>query len=246
MKSLLFATVCAAFTFSLTAQTEGVIIFEEKIDLHRRLPEDRPELKEMMPNFRSSFFELHYTEDASKYIARAADDEEVVSSHGQARIHMRMSPPKREVYKSLASDQMVDEREFMTKMFLIKGNTSPYKWKIADGQKQILDYLCMKATYQDSVSQYTAWFTPQIQVSNGPAEFGGLPGMVLQVEINDGERIITATQVTGQDVDKELLKEPTKGKEVTQEEFRAIMREKMAEMKEMQGGGPGPVMIIRQ
>lgn len=245
MKSLLLTAVCAAFAVTLLAQNEGVIVFEEKIDLHRRLPEDRPELKEMMPNFRSSFFELHYTEDASKYIAREAEEEEVVSSHGQARVHMRMTPPKREVFKSLANNQMVDEREFMTKMFLIKGNTSPYQWKIADGQKQILNYVCMKATYQDSVSQYTAWFTPQIPISNGPAEFGGLPGMVMQVEINDGERVITATEVITREVDKELLKEPTKGKEVTQEEFREIMREKMEEMKEMQGG-PGPVMIIRQ
>lgn len=246
MKSLTFLLLCAVPVTFMTAQTEGVITFEEKIDLHRRIPEDRAEMKEMMPQYRSLFFALNYTQDASKYVAREIpEDDEVVSSHGQMRMHMRMTPPRREVYKSLSENVMVDEREFMTKMFLIRGEAAPFQWKIADGQKKVLDFLCMQATYQDSVNQYTAWFTPQIPVSNGPAEFGGLPGMILQVDINDGERIIVATEINAQEVDKSLLEEPTKGKEVTQEEFRAIVKEKTEEMRQSQGGS-GPVMIIRQ
>ena len=32
----------------------------------------------------------------------------------------------------------------------------------------------------------TAWFTPEIPVSTGPAMYGGLPGLIL--EISDGNR----------------------------------------------------------
>jgi GLPGLI family protein len=242
-----YLIMCCAqlMTVSLFCQTEGRITYEEKVDMHRRIPEERAEMKDMIPHYRSSFFELHFTEDASKYRAVEEDEEEMTGSQGGAHFRMRFSAPRREVYKSLADDRMVDEREFMTKMFLIKGHAAPFEWKIADGQKQILQYHCMKATWQDSVQNYVAWFTPQIPVANGPAEFGGLPGMVMQVEINEGERVITATEVIGETVDEELLKEPKKGKEVTQEEFREIVREKTREMHGSQGGG-GPMIIIHQ
>jgi GLPGLI family protein len=224
---------------------EGKIIFEERMDMHRRIPPERAEVKDMIPQFNSSKYELHYTAEASKYMAGAENEaEEITGAQGGAQFRMRMTPPKREVYKNLKEDKMVDEREFMTKMFLIKGNTSPYPWKISDGQKKILDYICMKASYQDSTANYVVWFSPQIPVANGPAEFGGLPGMILQVDINDGERMITAVEVTEEKVDTELLKEPSKGKEVTQEEFREIMREKMKEMETMHGGA-GPRIIIQ-
>ena len=32
----------------------------------------------------------------------------------------------------------------------------------------------------------TAWYTPQIPVSNGPDDYQGLPGLIL--EINDGKK----------------------------------------------------------
>lgn len=245
MKQLIAIALQFVCVVALMAQTQGKIIFEEKMDMHRRIPPERAEMKDMIPQFRSTKFDLYFTQEASKYKASAVPQDEVISgSHGGAQFNMRMTPPRREVYKNLAEDKMVDEREFMTKLFLIKGNTSPYPWKIADGQKKILDYICMQATYQlDSATNYVAWFSPQLPIANGPAEFGGLPGMIMQVDINNGERVLTAVEVVNEEVDPELLREPSKGKEVTQEEFKQIMDEKMKEMQAQHGGGP--MMIIR-
>ena len=82
-----------------------------------------------------------------------------------------------------------------------------------------------------------AWFTPSIQVPTGPDNFGMLPGLILEVNINDGETIMTAKEVTMKEVDKEILKEPTKGKEVTQEEFEEIVKKKTEEMGATSSGG---------
>jgi GLPGLI family protein len=244
MKYMLTLAIHIALCTIVTAQMQGKIVFEEKIDMHRRLPPERAEMKDMIPQYRSSKYELHYTQDVSKYKTSDATDEEVVGTQGNAQFRMKMTAPKREVYKNLGEDRMVDEREFMTKMFLIKGGVSPFPWKIADGQKKIMDYVCLQATYQDSTTKYVVWFTPQIPISNGPAEYGGLPGMIMQVDMNDGERTLTAVEVVEQEVDMTILQEPTKGKEVTQEEFKQIMQEKMKEMEAMHGGS-GPQMIIR-
>ena len=243
MKYLASLLLQIVFVASIFGQMRGRIVYEEKMDMHRRIPPERAEMKDMIPQFRTSNFELFFTDIASKYKAVPQTEEEITGSQGNAQFRMRMTPPRREVYKNLAEDKMVDEREFMTKMFLIKGKAAPFAWKIADGQKKIMEYSCMQAMYQDSATSYVAWFTPQIPISNGPAEFGGLPGMIVQVDINNGERVLTAIQVVDEEVDSELLQEPSKGKEVTQEEFREIMHEKMKEMETMHGGGPS--VIIR-
>lgn len=213
--------------------------------MHRNIPEERAHVKEMIPQYRSSYFELYYTEDASMYLAsKDQEDEEVSGGGDRGRFRMRFAAPDRDIYKSIAENKMVDSREFMTKKFLIKGKTDEFQWKVADGQMmKILDMLCMKAEYKDTANTYVAWFTPQIPIANGPAEFGGLPGMILMLDVNDGERVYTATEIQAVEVDRAVLKEPTKGKEVTSEEFREIMHEKM---KEMRGQRGGPNVIIHR
>lgn len=227
------------------AQDEGVIIYQEKTDVHRRLPKDRQEFKEMIPQYRVNYYELHFTPEASLYRVGEEPEEQVVEGgDGRRHFRMHMAMPERTVYKNLPENKMVDSRVFLTKKFLIRGNLDEIQWKISEGQKQILNYFCMKAEFRDTTDHYVAWFTPQIPIPNGPGEYSGLPGMILQVDMNDGERVITATELTETEIDESLLKEPTKGKEVTSGEFREIVREKM---QEMHGQSGGPRMhIIRQ
>ena len=246
MKYLAIAC-CVLFAFQLDAQQEGMIMYEEKVDIHRRLPEDRQQYKDMIPQFRTVNFELHFTATESSYRASKVQEEQAGPGSGRGGgMRMRMAGTgDRNVYKNLEENKLVDSREFMTKPFLIKGSLDTYTWKISDGQKEILGYMCLKAVYQDTADTYTAWFTPQMAISNGPADFSGLPGMILQVDVNDGDRTITATEVIAQETDASLLKEPKKGKEVTSEEYREIVREKMEEMRAERGQGGGHV-IIRQ
>jgi len=236
------------FTIStclLNAQNEGVVVYSETVDLHRRLPQDREQYKDMIPQFRTTNFELFYTENESMYsLAKEQDASDSPGSRGAMRF--RMGNASRDVYKNLDENRMVDSREFMTKQFLIKGEEEEFMWKIVDGQKMILDYMCLKATYSDTADTYVAWFTPQISISNGPAEYGGLPGMIMELDVNEGERTSVAVEVRAEEIDRSILKEPKKGKEVTDEEFRQIVREKMKEMRAQRRQGAGNQIIIRQ
>jgi len=82
-----------------------------------------------------------------------------------------------------------------------------------------------------------AWYTMQIPVSNGPAEFSGLPGLIL--EVNSGKTTILCSSITLNPEKKEEINEPTKGKEVTKKEYNDIVKKKMEEMREMYGGRRG-------
>ncbi len=81
-----------------------------------------------------------------------------------------------------------------------------------------------------------AWYTPSIPVSDGPANYSQLPGMVMQVEIDGSNNVITAETVTLKTLDEGTIEKPTKGKEVTREEFKKIVKEKMDEMRKDRGG----------
>lgn len=83
----------------------------------------------------------------------------------------------------------------------------------------------------------TAWYTPQIPVNNGPGEYWGLPGLIL--EINADRTTMLCTKIVLNPDEKDEIKKPTKGKEVTRKEYNDTVKQKMEEMREMYGGRRG-------
>lgn len=84
----------------------------------------------------------------------------------------------------------------------------------------------------------TAWYSPEIPVNQGPENYWGLPGLIL--EVNDGKTSILCSKIVMNTKDKVEIKPATKGKQVTQAEYDEIVKKKMEEMKEMYGGKRGP------
>jgi len=76
----------------------------------------------------------------------------------------------------------------------------------------------------------TAWYALGIPVSHGPGDFWGLPGLILEVAYGDTN--ILCTKIVMNPKDKVEIKEPSKGKEVSQKEYDEIIAEKMKEMQE--------------
>ena len=84
----------------------------------------------------------------------------------------------------------------------------------------------------------TAWYTPQIPINQGPGEYWGLPGLIL--EVSAGRTVILCSKIVMNPDEKETIKKPSKGKEVTQKEYADIVKKKMEEMANMRGTGrPG-------
>lgn len=232
----------------LPAQTAGRILFEERMDLHKNLPPDREELKDMIPQYNTSEFELYFQDSITVYKAKKQleDPAETTAQSGNTRMSMRWGGrDNRVVYKNVSANQMIDSREFMQKQFLIQGTLDNRKWKVTGRQQEILGQLCLSATTTVDTFNVEAWFAPQLAPHSGPADYQGLPGMVLKVDIDNGFRTITAKEILYEPVDPEILVAPSKGKEVTAEEFEQIRQEKMKEMGGMNGRpGPGMHMIM--
>lgn len=82
----------------------------------------------------------------------------------------------------------------------------------------------------------TAWYAPEIPINQGPENYWGLPGLIL--EVSDGKTVILCSKVVMNSKEKAEIKAPKNGKVVTQKEYDEIVLKKMEELREM-GTGPG-------
>ena len=166
-------------------------------------------------------------------------------------------------YKNTAENLFMQETEVFGKPFLVKDELEPKEWELTQESKKIGNYTAYKAIYTDyregmSMSfnsdedqnemekvidtiKIEAWYTPDIPVSQGPSNFWGLPGLIM--EVNDGSMSYVCTKVILNPEDKIKIKRPNKGKEVTREELRIITEEKTQEMMKKYSNGNGEVTI---
>lgn len=225
----------------------------------------KKQIKERMKNFLEKTFILNFTPSESTYKEDAKLEAPGAGGRGFGRWGGTSTGV---TYKNVREGKMIESSEFFGKKFLIKEEIGQPQWELGSETKKIGNYTCYKATMtkvntdfdwtvfrrrrndqkKDSTKTdtkekvrttfVTAWYTPEIPVSNGPKDFGGLPGLIL--EINAGRTTILCTEIVLNPADKAEIKEPAKGKEVTREEYNKIIKEKTEEMRErFRGRGRG-------
>ncbi|MCU0345460.1 MAG: GLPGLI family protein [Saprospiraceae bacterium] len=247
--------IAALIPMALFAQqTEGEITYTESIKMMLDFGDgpEAEEMKKMVPPTQSFPKTLYFNANSSLYTDKPGTEDESemetenVTSEGTLQV--KIQRPDNKFYRDIAEGTTLESREFFGRYFLIKDKAKPTSWKMTGEQKKMLGYVCQKAMMQvDSATSLVVWFTPQIPVSTGPSIYAGLPGLILEFDMNNGQRTMVATQVAFKKLPKDALVKPSKGKEMTMEEFKVIEAEKMKEMgMEMGGGAPGTMkMIIR-
>jgi GLPGLI family protein len=247
MKKITLLATVAFLALQLQAQEiiKGKITYEQVVKLEIKLEgEMAAQLAGMIPSERKSEKILWFNPGATLYEnSSASKNEDIAMQHGGANVMFRMAEPENKVYRDLAAGSVTEQRDFMTRMFLIEDSPAT-SWKITGNQKIILDYPCMEATSGEGDKKVTAWFTPVIPVSGGPGNHGGLPGMILALEANEGKQLTTAVKIESDLPEADLIVKPEKGRKVTREEFDKIVEEKMKEMGAQPGAG-GQHMMIR-
>jgi len=238
------ATSVAALNVINAQNTEGVITYEVKMDMHRRIPKERENMKAMIPQFRTEKQQVFFNANESMYKKVEEDSEEEMSSTGPAGgVQIRMQSPKVEVYLDNATQIRLVTQEFMGKEYLISDTLKVAPWKFGTETKTIQGYECKQAFYTDETRpeqkmEITAWYTDKIRPFLGPERFQSLPGTILAVDVNNGERVIVARSIEFRQLKKNDLKKPTNGTKLTQSEYRAMVDEQMKKM-----GGQGGVFI---
>lgn len=110
-------------------------------------------------------------------------------------------------------------------------------WILSEESKKINEILCYKATqtitYNNSVKEFTktvtAWYAPSIPYSFGPNGYGGLPGLIL--ELNDRFVTFGLKSIKFSDNEPKIVF-PEKGKKVTHKEYENILMKGVEEIRE--------------
>lgn len=245
---ILGVLVCVLATSVVFAQQQGVITYENRMNMHMNIPADRQEMKAMIPEFRITKMQLFFNADESLYKPLAEDEEEQFGS-GNMRMSFRM--PKTEMHTNNTTTAILSQQELMGKKYIIQDSVKMSPWKFGTETKEILGYTCRMAYYTHTMEvnsmrmvngalepekktvtqEITAWYTDQIRPSLGPERYNTLPGTVLALDINNGERVIVARKVELRELKKGELKAPDSGTKVTSEEFKKISEEQMEKMR---------------
>lgn len=228
---LVFGVVVSLAAATILQATEGIITYDVKVNVHRTLPKEHEAMKSMVPEFRTSQNQLFFTPDELLYVPVPEEDSDADFDNGGMRIHVQRA--QAEMYFNVKNSKRITLQEFMGREYLIDDTVHLPPWKFGSESKEILGYTCRQAMYyNDERKQHViAWYTSQLPSSLGPELFNTLPGGVLEVDVNDGERVITAKKVELRPLKKNEIKVPAKGIKVTRTDFRKMMEEHAARMR---------------
>ena len=265
MKRLLIASAMLIAIPSLAQVKEGKILYERTMQMQIRINDDNPAFQNMIPKERKDKFELFFTEGKSLWQPvedDGQDDETAFGDGGGMRMVFRMPGSNDVIFHNVADSKKVEQRELAEKNYIITDSIRKLNWKVIGETKTILGHNCMKATSQRMQESFrmtmdngeakrekvmdtlniAAWFTNEIPGSFGPETYQGqLPGTILEIDVNNGRTSYKAIEISPK-VDVAKIKEPSKGKKTTPEEF-AKEREKMMQEMMQNGGGPGGMRI---
>ena len=103
------------------------------------------------------------------------------------------------------------------------GEQPALNWNLEKGEKDILGYKCKKAKVNYAGRTYFAWYTPDIPLYNGPYIFGGLPGLILEVEDSDKKYTFTAVGID-KNPKRIYLRNEKKILKITREKFKSVQK----------------------
>ncbi len=210
---------------------EGIITYEIKTNMHRNISPERQEMKNMIPEFATSMEQLFFNENESLYkpVEEEEEDDEIRDEGMRMRIHR----PKNEVYVNKKDFKRVMLQEFMDKKYLIEDSLRMRPWILGGATTEIHGYVCRQATFYDEERKQhiVAWYADAFRPFLGPENFNTLPGAVLQVDINNGERIITAKNIEFRPLGKKEMKVPASKTKTTDAEFRRMVKEQTDRMR---------------
>lgn len=265
-----FSLFVLLFTFQSFAQNiSGQAYYESKttvdmdeMNMGREVSEEMKKMiVERMKAALEKTFILTFNKDESLY----KEEEKLDANPAMGGMRMMMGSFMPGVqYKDLKSGEILEEKEFFGKEFLIIDSIPKLEWQIGKESKQIGEYVVFKATAikkidpselqmarprrnaedkknEDSDNpmnmieipeeiEITAWFTPQIPISNGPGEYGGLPGLIMELSFYRTTILCSKIVLNTKKADK--IDRPKKGQKVTREEYNKIMTQKMEELQE--------------
>lgn len=245
---ILFTLLVFALSVTTFAQDfSGRATYEKKQVLKIKNPKpehETPEFKERLEAINKAAEKTHFLE-FTQYESVYTEEEKLPTTFKDTNGNTA-STSMREVWSKIYKN--LKENYSLTDMdeYIVKDTLHTSGWELSTESKKIGNYTVYKATRiftpkklvddgeetsnllsmmdkkepEDIV--YTAWYTPEIPIPNGPEKFGGLPGLIL--ELHTQSTVYLCSEIVLNPKKPIEIKVP-KGKIISQEDYDKMREE---------------------
>lgn len=159
-----------------------------------------------------------------------------------------------QIYKDRLANEIITKDEHLNDIFILNEKPLVHDWTLYEDTTTILNIVCQKATMKFRGREYTAWFTMDLPINDGPWKIYGLPGLILKVEDNEGILNIEAFGLMTDNENKEITL-PSDKRFIKCDDYRTLQKVKRERNKKVSYGfldnggmlyitAPNPVKVI--
>lgn len=99
------------------------------------------------------------------------------------------------IYKNYPEGKVTETSYFDMENWRYEEDWEKPQWEIGDSTRTILGYECVEAVTNYRGRRWTAWFTPEIPIQDGPWKLCGLPGLILEAYDTNRDYSFTPTGI---------------------------------------------------
>jgi GLPGLI family protein len=139
-----------------------------------------------------------------------------------------------QIKRDFAAGTVTDVMEMLGKTYIIEDSLQCPDWKILNDMKEVAGHICMNAVWEDTLKQQKilVWFALDMPLSAGPERLCGLPGLILEADVNDGGMLIEANRIEMKKLTTELnLPKKLKGKRIKEKDYAVLIKKHMDEKR---------------
>lgn len=238
VKSILQRCLFCICVLTMLAETksqskEGTVYYLKIINQHRTQIPGQLIMKNI-PEFRVENFILSFKDSISVY-GKLGEGKQLLPVMG-----LKQSDIYDVYYKNIFSKEFKAFKIFRSAKYLVSDKIEPQKWKLGKETKVILGHTCYKATrvvsrnLSDKGTKpvevknklpdllIEAWYSSHIKVPVGPDSFDQLPGLILEVNVDGGAVMYTATKVHTE-TNPLILVQPQIGKVISNQAYMNLL-----------------------
>ncbi len=238
MKKSIFYTIVFVISFFLQSKVHsqnnsGRVVYKVEVEIpegmFKNLKDSNPEAFKRNMSFTKKVAELY---DQMQYnlkfnnFSSTFSAQDVMSKDGGMLANLQASTGT--YYVNMKKSEVLQQVEFQGNKFIVQRD--PIKWEITGETKPFKNYQARKAIATQNLYNYRskkkiiqkieAWFVPDIPFSFGPEGFGGLPGLVVDLQVASKHYYVKKIRLG---LKEEAIEKPNKGKRVSFQEYQSIM-----------------------
>jgi len=239
MRALFAGVLAIAVSVGRADGQSGTISYASSMSLDIEMPWELAEVPTVLEAWGSAPFRLHFTPSRSLMVrgrwnrgrgvapARFRATGANLNALGRALEAWFAGTPSRllQVYVGEEGSSGVKVLELGGERYRVPAEVTPVAWSITEQHGEHLGHQVIRAVGEAADHRVEAWFAPDIPVSFGPALYGGLPGMILALSVNEGVTTTTyaATEVVLEAVEDGLIRVPEDGQATSPEVYQSFV-----------------------